>query len=79
MRLRYTAPLSLPRLPPDSPASALHAAPGACILMEPPGMERPMLRHAPEFLDDPGGTGLFAGLDIQTYVSSADFTDVAYI
>lgn len=76
MRLRYTAPLSLPRLPPDSPASALHAAPGACILMEPPGMERPMLRHAPEFLDDPGGTGLFAGLAAAPYVSPPAFLTV---
>ena len=51
MSLRYTAPLSLPRLLPASPASALHAAPGACILVEPPGAERPMIRHASALLD----------------------------
>jgi len=76
MRLRYTAPLSLPRLLPASPASALHAVSHACILLEPPGTERPMLRHAPEFIDDPGGTGLFAGLGAQTYVSPPAFLTV---
>ena len=76
MRLRYTSPLSLPRLPPGTAPAALHAAPEACVLLEPPGMDRTMLRHAPEFVDDPAGTGLFAGLGAHTYVSPPAFLTV---
>ena len=72
MRLRYTSPLSLPRIAPD----ALRLAPDAAVLVEPPGEERRLLRYAPEFIDDPAGTGLFAGLGAWTNVSPPVFMTV---
>ncbi len=65
MRLCYTAPLSLPQIAPDALDLALEAS----VLVELPGEERRLLRYAPEFIDDPAGTGLFAGLAAATYVS----------
>ncbi len=72
MRLRYTAPLSLPQIAPD----ALDRATEASVLVEPPGEERRFLRYAPEFIDDPADTGLFAGLAAATYVSPPVFMSV---
>ena len=72
MRLRYTTPLSLPQIAPD----ALLLTPDASVLVEPPGKERHLLRYAPEFIDDPEATGLFAGLGAATYVSPPVFISV---
>lgn len=75
MRLHYTSPLSLPRIAPDV-LGALRTASAPGVLVEPPGVERRMLRHAPEFIDDPAGTGLFASLGAETYVSPPAFLTV---
>lgn len=55
-------------------ASALgvrHAPSGICI--EAPGRTRTFLRYAPEFIDDPDGTGLFRGLGPAVYASPPAF------
>jgi len=72
MRLRYTAPLTLPRLSVD----ALQDATEAGVWVEPPGSDRPLMRYAPEFIDDPAGTGLFEGLGAQPYLSPPAFVTV---
>jgi hypothetical protein len=69
MHLHYTSPLDLPRVTVD----ALHTATAASVFVEPPGTERRLLRYAPAFIDDPAGTGLFAGLGQQMYLSPPAF------
>ena len=69
MRLRYTAPLSLPQISADM----LQTATQASVYVEPPGLDRLLRRYAPEFIDDPADTGLFAGLDAETYTSPPAF------
>lgn len=69
MRLQYTSPLSLPRIAQDGLQDALQAS----VYVEPPGEDRPLLRYAPEFIDDPAGTGLFARLGADTYASPPAF------
>jgi hypothetical protein len=58
-----------------------HAPSGICL--EPPGQARQFLRYAPEFVDDPDGTGLFRGLGAAVYTSPpaflAAFEDAAVI
>ena len=72
MRLRYTAPLTLPRLPAD----AFQDTTAAGVYVEPPGSDRALMRYAPEFIDDPAETGLFAGLGVQPYLSPPAFLTV---
>lgn len=69
MRLRYTAPLSLPQISADM----LQTATPAGVFIEPPGSNRRLERYAPEFIDDPAGTDLFAGLGAETYISPPAF------
>lgn len=69
MRLRYTSPLSLPQVS----RHELPAAAQASVHVEPPGADRLLPRHAPEFIDDPAATGLFDGLGADTYVSPPAF------
>lgn len=69
MRLRYMSPLSLPRISRHEVQDA--AQPG--VYVEPPGADRPLLRYAPEFIDDPSGAGVFDGLGDAAYVSPPVF------
>lgn len=72
MRLRYTAPLTLPHLP----AEALQDLTSSGVHLEPPGADRPLLRYAPEFIDDPAETRMFEGLGAATYTSPPAFLTV---
>lgn len=65
MRLRYIQPLTLPRIS----LTSLENATEASVYVEPPESDRLLLRYAPEFIDDPAQTSLFAGLGADTYVS----------
>lgn len=69
MRLRYVSPLSLPRISRDELQDAAQAG----VYVEPPGADRPLLRYAPEFIDDPDGAGVFDGLGADTYISPPAF------
>ena len=65
MRLHYRPPALLPAL-----ARSDVLRPGAVgAWTEPPGTKREFIRYAPEFIDDPDGTGLFQGLGAATYTS----------
>jgi len=72
MRLRYVSPIELPRTTRES----LLVEDRACVHVTPPGEPRKFLRHAPEFIDDPGGTGLFTGIGTATYTSPPEFLTV---
>ena len=72
MRLQYTSALELPRVTADAVAS--WTSPG--VYVEPPGENRHFTRRAPCFIDDPGMTGLFAGLGRQIYSSPPAFLGV---
>ena len=70
MQLRYTPPSMLPSLgAPGAGREALRRPGVVGTYTEPPGGPRLFTRYAPEFIDDPGGTGLFAGLGAATYTS----------
>ena len=68
MPLRYQAPLALPRFH----AEALGGSESG-VWVEPPGQTRRLLRYAPEFIDDPAGAGIFAGIGAATYRSPPVF------
>ena len=70
MQLRYTPPSALPPLgAPGTGREGLRRPGVVGTYTEPPGGLRLFTRHAPEFIDDPGGTGLFAGFGAATYTS----------
>jgi len=70
----YIDPLSLPELADQSLLNSNHSA---GIIIEPHGDERQFLRYCPEFVDDPGATGPFAGLSTAVYSSPPNFVCAA--
>jgi hypothetical protein len=69
MQLRYRSPLALPHLP----AEGLGGAGASGVWVEPPGATRKLFRYAPEFIDDPAGTGMFRGIGPAVYRSPPVF------
>ena len=65
--LRHLPAGSFPALPAD----ALRTAPDSGTWCEPPAQSRRMFRYAPEFIDDPTGTGMFDGIGPAVYHSPA--------
>ncbi len=71
----YIDPISLTRTEPPLLADA--ASGSACVWIEPPGIDRRLTRYAPEFIDDPGNTGMFKGLAEGTYLFPPNFIAAA--
>jgi hypothetical protein len=62
----YADPLSFPAI---SPEALITTDDPVGVYVEPPGLNRGFPRYAPEFIDDPAGTGIFTGLGAAAYTS----------
>ena len=73
MIVRYTSPDEFPALCAEDVAPIGRCDGPSGTWTEIPGKTRPMLRYAPEFVIDPSGTGMFAGIGPAVYRSPPVF------